>query len=255
MSLYKRPGKEPRYRLRVGIDVILPIPSLFGHVLDVGWQTNRLVLSEQEEDPGDTPEEVWIGGSVPPLRDLQAVVTALAPYGEIPLLLQLHLLEELDTLTPYPVRRWGKHLAAVCQHDPHARLTATPTAKDSGWLHLDARGWQMHPWTGPSEEEIAHLLFPDQEVPLEAVNSSLSDRAIVLLVHEQGMSLGLPVYAIFLRGVALCGPVTMLAEPVGLTARQADVVRQEILWVPDALRSLVSTLWYRTWRSVALRGW
>ena len=248
MSRHRLPGKASQYHLIVGVDAALPLPTFFGQVIE-----ERFGSSSEEADP-----LVWVGGSVPPLRDLQQVVTAMAPYGEIPLALQLQLIEELDTHTPFSIAALGQQLAAICQHVPASRLAIMPGAQEQVFLTLNAQGWQTQPWPSVAhfpDNVFAQMLFPNQPTQLDYLSAYTSDHSITFAIHGNGMNLALPVYTIFARGAALCGPVIIANENSGLTDEQVRVVRQEVFWVPDDLRSSVSALWYRAWASVASRGW
>ena len=147
MSRYTSPGKELRYRLIVGIDNMLSVPSLFGQVIDLGWATNGQI--DEQAIIGDTPDEgmmVWIGGSISPLRDIRELVAALAPYGDIPLTLQLQLIQELDLLAPFSISALGSQLAVICQRAPEARLIKEPGQSEEVFLILNEQGWQMRLW-------------------------------------------------------------------------------------------------------------
>jgi hypothetical protein len=250
-------GNQPRYRLRVGVETQLPQPSLYGCVLDLGERPETHVLAPLGKTL-DADVLVKVGASIPPLRDVQEVVSALAPYGSVPLPLQLTLLEELDALAPFAIFALGKQLAAICQHASDAHLTLVPDDQEEVFLLLTEQGWQMQPWqrlTSPTDASLAQILFPDQQVSLEPVAGYLSQPSLFCFVHELGMRHRLPVYALFARGVALSGPVLIASEGTGLIARHVDVVRHEVFFVTQALRPQVSALWYRAWRTGAGRGW
>jgi hypothetical protein len=228
MSRYTLSAKAPHQRLVVGVDSALPEPSFFGQVS----------AEDAEQQQADAPL-VWVGGGVPPLRDLEPVVAALAPYGEIPLALQLQLVEELDQRAPFSLTALGQQLALICQQAPDTRVAALPEPEQRVCLLLDQRGWQTWPWRlviRQPDEWFAHLLFAGQSIPFEYVSAYVSDRSIVFRVHGQGMKLRLPVYAIFARGAALCGPVAIANDTSGLSAEQVQIIQQEVLRVPDVLR-------------------
>ena len=260
MSRYMLPGKEPRHRLIVGVDAVLPLPSLYAHVIDLAWETDGRVIDEKAE-AGDSPEEgllLWLGGGVPPLREMHTLVSGLAHYGEIPVELQIKLVEELDRIAPYSISGLGSQLAGICQQVPGARLTVEP-ATERVVLLLNEHGWQTQPW-----QEIAHapdyliaqLLFPTQtRVPIDPLSGYTSDHSIIFRIHANGMNLQLPVFTIFARGVALCGPVAIAKETNGLTAQQVELIQQEVFFVPPSLQAIVSTLWYRAWATGAQREW
>jgi hypothetical protein len=226
----------------------LPLPTFFGQVVE----------ERSGSSSGDADPLVWVGGSVPPLRDLQQVVTAMAPYGEIPLTLQLQLIEELDTHAPFSIAVLSQQLAAICQQAPASRLAFMPGAQEHVFLLLNAQGWQMQPWPGVAhvpDNVFAQMLFPNQPDQLDYLSAYTSDPSLIFALHGNGMNLALPVYTIFARGAALCGPVIIANENSGLTEKQVRVVQQEVFWVPDDLRPSVSALWYRAWASVTSRGW
>lgn len=262
MSRYTIAGNAPRYRLRVGVDTVLPIPSLFGHVLDLGWQTDGVVLDEQEETIGDTPEEgllVWVGGSVPPLWDLETLVSALAPYGQIPLTLQLTLLEELDALAPFPLSALGKHLLAICRQDARARLSLGPEIPEQPFVILTAQGWHLSPWQRVAHaprQQLAQILFPNQQAPLEVMHAFAQDFSLRMYLHKDALTRALPVSAILASGITLLlyGPICVTQGTGGLTARQLQMVQQELFFVPADLQPQVNALWFRAWASPS-RGW
>lgn len=260
MSRHILSGKEQRYRLIVGVDSVLPLPSFYGQAIDLAWESGGKIIDEQTI-PGDTPEEglmVWVGGSVPPLRDIQEVVSALAPYGEVPLALQLQLIEELDAHAPFTISSLGSQLATVCKQTPDACLTIEPEGNERVFLLLGEQGWQMRPWQDVAESPddlLAQLLFPSQQVRIDPLSAYVSDRSVIFRIHGEGMLLHLPLFSIFVRGAAFCGPIAIANEASGLTAAQVRVIQQEVFFVPGALREQVTRLWYRAWETPAGRGW
>jgi hypothetical protein len=141
MSRYILPGKEPRYRLVVGVDTVLPLPTFFAQVIDLAWETDGQVIDENAE-AGDSPEEgllAWIGGSLPPLRQIHELVSALAPYGAIPVELQLQLVADLDEVAPYSISGLVQQIAQVCRQVPEACLPPEPTTEPV-LLLLNAHG-------------------------------------------------------------------------------------------------------------------
>lgn len=248
MSRYGISGNAPHYHLTVGVETALPQPSFFGEVRE-----KRISLAALEEGE----PLVSIGKSGPPLRDLQQVITALEPSGNVSLPIQLRLIEELDTLSPFSLTLLGQELAALCQALLEAHFTS-PGTQERASLVLDAQGWHAYLWpdVAPLPEHIfSQAFFSNQPAPLEYVSGSTTDHSILFVVHENGLNLALPVFTLFPRRVALCGPVALAAEYGGLNAEQLRVVQQEVLWIPDALRPSINTLWYRAWASVTRRGW
>jgi hypothetical protein len=83
LSRYTLTGKKPRYRLVLGWDSTLL--SFFAQVEDLAFESGGSVIDE-EAIIGDSPKEgllVWVGADQP-VRDLDQIVAALAPYGTIP---------------------------------------------------------------------------------------------------------------------------------------------------------------------------
>lgn len=248
MSCLLLPGNDARYRLVIGIRTQLPIPVVFGQVWD---------LPSGQAVPEGSKHGLVLEASSPPLPDFLDVLALFAPYGQIPLTIQLRLLEELDALLPLPISTLGRYLAAICQQAPGAHLTSQPVANERVLLMLNAQGWQMHPWPTkvPFQAHIAHLLFPDQQAPLDIASAYASDEDICFHLHTYGMRLHLPVFALFLRGAGFSGPVAIAQQTQGLTAAQVRVLQREMVFVPEPLRLQVSALWYRGWSTLLQRGW
>ena len=234
MSRDTLPGKAAHHRLIIGVDTMLP--EFFGQVIET---------AEDGEEAGDEPL-VWVGGGVLPVRDLGQVVEALKPYGEIPLALQLQLVDELDTAAPFPLRALGKQLAAVCRQAPESAVTvmAGPNERivlmlgEQGWQStpwlLGEQGWQSTPWLlGEEPPAIANLFSPFQQVHLDSLSGYSSDPSLLVVIHDDGMGLGLPVCAVTIHGAALCGPVALLNEGRGLSATQVQVVQREVFCYVD----------------------
>jgi hypothetical protein len=103
---------------------------------------------------------------------------------------------------------------------------------------------------------MVRLLFPRQpETKLEPVASSVpGDPSIILRVDEIGGSKGLPICAIFARGVALAGPVAFANATFGLTNSQVALIQQEVFSVDASIRDQITKRWYAAWRTLSQRG-
>ena len=252
MSRYTYPGKKPRYRISLGWDIARPLPSLFGSVEDLAWRTDGQVI----EASGCTV--VRLGSSNPPLTDLQLLVAALAPYGQVPLDIQLQLLSEMDTTKPLTLTRLGKELAAICRQSSLVRLSFEPPTQERVFLVVQENGWQMRYWhtlgEAAPDQAFADLLFPGSpDVRLEALDGYVrADPKITCRFHDDS---DLPVFALFARGFALSGPVAISNETMGLTAEQVSLVEQEVFFVEPTLRDQVTRLWSQAYRTLGLRDW
>jgi hypothetical protein len=246
--------------MTLGFDATLALPSLFARVEDLAWATDGRVI-DKEARIGDTPETgqvVQLGGSNPPLCDLGMLVSALAPYVQVPVSVQLRLLWERDTCKPLSFTALCRDLAAICSQTSHARLALCPPAKERVFLVLNEQGWQMHSWpileSGSIEQAFARLLFPDQDMTLEVEDVHVrTDPSIVLRFHDDNPDL--PIFTISARGLALSGPVAISNETRGLTAEQVSLIAQEVFFVEEAIRYQVTRIWRHAWNTLAARGW
>ncbi|HEU5374837.1 MAG TPA: hypothetical protein VFV38_05320 [Ktedonobacteraceae bacterium] len=259
MSSFMYYGNTPRYRITVGFDS-KPFPTVFGRVEDLARE--RHGLSQEQTDRGERPEEpviLQVGSAQAPLKDIQTLVSALAPYGPVPPILQVHMLRELDEVEPLTLSAVGVQLAAICQPASSAHLAQEPSATERTCLLLAEQGWQISPWHRRAEqtldEAFAHWLFPGQRVSLETVHGGVSDRSILFRVCAYGFLHELPVLAISTGGTAWSGPIGIAQANEGLTAEQVRLVQHEVCVVDPSIRLPVSSLWYHVWSTLKGRGW
>lgn len=261
MSRYNVESHDPCYRIVVGLNRRASPPTFFAWVRDQHGRASSQ-SRDQSVESGEQPQSkliLQIGEPADPLTDLQQLVAALAPYGNIPLSVQLLLLRDRDAHQPFPLNVFGEQLAAICQQAPTARLTEMPPTDARSWLLLDEQGWHLHLWDNlPAHEPMAtfpHFLFPGQTVRLETVTISQSDHSIRGHVHASGLLHGLPILALLARGGALAGPVAISGTTGGLSAAQVRLVQHEVFFVEESLRLQVSLFWYHAWTSLRGRGW
>jgi hypothetical protein len=263
MSRYLLTGREQHHRLVVGWDSALM--SLFAQVEDLAYESGGTDIDE-EAVIGDTPEEgllLWVVQGVDDrISDVQALVKALAPYGSIPLPIQLDLLRELDQDWPRPWQTVGAALVAICQQAPTARLRAEFEEETSYYIMLNQTGWQVRAWEtlegGDYERAFARLIYTTESdgnrlLCPEPVAGYVSDQAIIFRVHEEGFLHRLPVFTAFVRGVMLSGPVVIANESKGLSASQVRHIQEEVLFVDEAIQATVSELWYHVWATLTAR--
>jgi hypothetical protein len=258
MSQYTFLSEHGRYRVIVGVDA--PRSTFFAQVEDVGEQGIRA-----HGEMGKTPDErllVWAGTSVREILDVQKIAEAVAPYGRLPLPLQVQLLQDLDRVVPQPLMVLGTQLAVICQQSPVARLPYEPDPQKRYYLFLNQEGWHLCDWPPLPADALtqlfALLLSPTQEESFRPVPETLvhysSDPSIVFSIDEYGFARRLPVFALFTRGAMLSGPVVISNDGEGLTAAQVRTVRREVLFVDKELRPAVTSLWYHAWRTIITRG-
>lgn len=252
-------GSESRYRITVGVEP-KPFPTVFGRVEDLAGEGHGPF--QEQADRGERSEEpviLRVGSAQAPLKDIQTLVSALAPYGPVPPILQVYLLRELDEVAPLTLSAVGVQLAAICQHASSIHLAQEPSATERTCLLLTEQGWQSIPWPRRAEqtldEAFAHWLFPGQRVSPETVHGCVSDRSILFRVCAYGFLHGLPVLAISRGGTAWSGPIGIAQESEGLTAEQVRLVQHEVCVVDPSIRLPVSSLWYHVWSTLRGRGW
>lgn len=257
MSRYELPGKENRYHITVGWDNTLPVLSgsipgtLFAQVEDT-----------ESDDEGDGLL-VWIGQGVDePISDVQVLVKAVGPYGNIPLATQVDLLRDMDRDWPRPEPAVGSALATICQQSPLARLMSAPEQGKSYFILLDENGWQLREWQSLKaddyERTFARMVLRSerdlkQYAYAESVLSYVSDPSIILRVHPMGLILGLPVFAILGRGVPLSGPVVIAGLDHGLSANQVKLIAREVFFVEESIRASVTSLCSHIWATIESR--
>lgn len=258
MSRYTLTGKHPRYCIAVGVD--RPLATFFAQVEDVAEKGQR---REKQAAMSDSPAEdflVWIGCSLHEIRTIQQLIQVIAPYGQIPLVLQLQLVRDLDEVEPLPLMVLGAQLAAICKQSPSAILMLAPPLPQSSCLLINQEGWQVRlreaSSAGTMSQSIAALVHPDEAVPPEpdTLISYVSDSSILFFIDEYGFAKRLPVFALLARGTMLAGPVVIGTEYGGLTPSQARTIQQEVFFVDEALRAEVTGLWYHAWRTLRTRG-
>jgi hypothetical protein len=276
LSRYTLTGKEPSFRLAVGWDATHGLGNepgtLYAQVEDLAAGSNQPKEAkgdaggDEGADIGDTPEErllLWVGQGVDDIiSDVQVIVEALAPYGSIPLPIQVDLLRDLDLDWPRPLLTVGAALAAICRQVPAARLEAELEEGKSYYLLLNQAGWQVRAWEalggGDYERAFARMIYTAERDAKqfrrpEPVAGYVSDRAIIFRVHEEGFRQGLPVFTAFARGAMLSGPVVIANESRGLSASQVRRLQEEVLFVDETIRASVSALWYHAWSTLAMR--
>jgi hypothetical protein len=247
-------GTEPRYRITLGIDPAYL--NLFGQVEDLAWKTDGLIIDETPIR-SDLPTEgmlLWLGANQP--VTLQELVQAVAPYGPVPLSMQLQLLTALDAQHPFSLLRLTQELGDICQQAPTARLTIEPPEDERVFLVLNERGWHMH--TLPrnartSVQQFAQILFPWQPAQVTPLVDILSDPTIRIYKHVYGFCHELPLFALVPASQAVCGPAIITGSGTGLTAEQVQIVQREVLYVDESIRLQVTTLWYHAWQTLLER--
>ena len=263
---YELPGKEPRYHIRVGWDNTMPtIPSpklntllpgtLFAHVEDTEWEQST------SDDEGEEGLLVWVGqGLDDVILDVQELVKAVSPYGNIPLVTQMNLLRDMEQDLSRSPDQVGAALAAICQQSPLARLSHASEEGKLTYLFLDKHGWQVRDWSSlltqgvDYEKTFADMIYAaeddrTQHDYAEPLTSYLRDPSIILRVHPLGFSSQKPVFAMLGRGVMLSGPVIIACEERGLSKDQVQQIAQEVFFVDETLRSEATSLWYRSWQT------
>lgn len=245
--------------------------TLYLQVEDSEWGTDLPGASEVGAGVaiGDTADEgllVWIGQGVDDLiGDVQTIVKAAAPYGDIPLPTQVELLRDMDRDWPRSWQTVGSDLAAICRQSPAARLPSEPERGKSYYLLLDERGWQLCEWQtllaqgGDYERTFAGMVITSesdraQYSYADPLASYVSDPTIIFRIHPYGAALGLPVFAAFDRGVMLAGPVVIAGEDRGLSDAQVRLVSREVLFVEESVRAGVTSLWSHVWATIGGRA-
>ena len=212
-------GTLPRYRLSVGVETA----SFSGLVEDLACSLPRRLFA--------------IGGSRQhPVRDLPAMCAALAPYGTIPLWLQLVLLQELDACQPFSLPLLLAQLATICDQTTHARLPHLPVTRTPFWLQIREQGWCLH-------------LRPPKEDPCRACSSPLTE--LCCLTPPSHPEQRRPILVLS-RDHAWPGPLVVTGACLG--ERQVARLQQDLVLVPAGLRLSISALWYRAWRTRDRRG-
>jgi hypothetical protein len=276
MSRYELPGKESRYRIIVGWDNTIPtvgrIPgTLYLQVEDAEWDSELPGANEAEVEVGigDTPEEgllVWIGQGVDDLvSDIKTLVTAAAPYGDIPLATQMDLLRDMDRDWPRSWQAVGAAMAGICRQSPAARLAREPEQGKSYYILLDEHGWQLREWQsllsqgGDYERTFAEMIITSESERAQyhyadPLASYVTDPSVIFRIHPNGLNRGLPVFAAFERGVMLAGPIVIAREDRGLSANQVRLVAREVFFVEESIRAGVTSLWSHVWSTIGSRS-
>lgn len=255
----------------VGWDNTMPtrpgaIPgTLYLQVEDSAWGGGP---DGEEVAVGDTEEEgllVWVGQGVDDLiGDVQKIVKAAAPYGDIPLPIQVELLRDMDRDWPRTWQSVGRDLVAICRQSPLARMSGQTEHGKTYYLLLDESGWHLREWRALLEQgadyerTLASMVLTSesdraQYTYADALASYVSDPSIMFRIHPSGLSLGLPVFAAFDRGVLLAGPVAIAGEAHGLSEAQVRLVGSEVLFVEQSVRDGVTSLWSHVWTTIGGR--
>lgn len=272
MSRYELPGKERRYRIIVGWDTTLPrrvgdLPgTLYAQVEDSG--VSAAIDVDAESEVGDTPEEgliLWIGQGIDDwIVDVQTIVKATAPYGDIPLVIQVALVRDMDRDWPRSWSTIGSALTAIIQQSSMARLASESEPGGSYYILLNEQGWQLREWSSllvqgnDYERTFATMVLTSESMKAsysytEPLASYVSDPRIILRIHPDGLTLGLPVFAALTRGVMLPGPVVIAGEDRGLSNVQVQLIAQEVLFVEESIRKDITLLWSHLWSTIGSR--
>lgn len=249
-----------------------PMPgTLYLQVEDLEWWSDQYNenATEAETEVGDTPEEgllVWLGQGVDDvISDVETIVSAASSYGNIPLTTQVDLQRDMDCDWPRSWQTVGVSLAGICRQSQSARLASEPEQGTSYYMLLNEQGWHLREWQSLlaqdddyeramasmillSESDREHYRYAD---PLA---SYVSDPSIIFRIHPNGLSLGLPVFTAFGRGVMLSGPVVIAGEYEGISAAQVRLVAQEVFFVEESIRGGVTSLWSHVWTTIGTRA-